>query len=123
MSELKIDETSTASGELASVFLRIDDGVVSLVDERGAFALPSNAVDAVMRRYGMPFDESDSQRITRVASLDLGNATLHHVRHLARFDVIARDWLVYERPEHEAMCVLACDVARALAHLARAAVR
>ncbi len=117
---LKIDETRTPTGELSSVFLRIDDDALSLVDERGSFALPSGALEVVMRRYGAPFDDSDSRRLTRIASLVLGHGhALHHVRHLAPFDVIARDWLVYEHPDRERVCVLACDAARALTHLAR----
>lgn len=121
MSALKIDESATPSGAVTSVILRIDDGVMSLVDESGAHALPENALDAVMRRYGMPFDASDSRRVTRVASLDLGDGrALHHIQHLARFDVIALDWLVYEKPSQDALCVMARDAARALAHLANA---
>jgi hypothetical protein len=119
---LKIDETRAPTGELTSVSLRVDDGVLSLVDEHGTFALPRNALEVVMRRYGTPFDDADARRLTHVASLALGDGrSLHHIRHLAPFDVIARDWLVYEEPDRERVCVLAVEVTRALTHLARAA--
>jgi hypothetical protein len=117
---LRIHETTKESGALASVFVRVDDGVVSIVDDEGTFALPDGAIRTVMTRYGAPLEPTE--RVTRIATLDLGDrATLHHVRHLARYDVIARDYLVYETSNREALCALAHNVARALSHLAHAA--
>jgi len=46
---------------------------------------------------------------------------LRHVRHLAGYDVIARDYVVYESPDHETSCALAATVSAALLHLGRAA--
>jgi hypothetical protein len=43
------------------------------------------------------------------------------VRHLAGYDVIGRDYIVYEEPQSEALCALAATVAAALLHLGRAA--
>jgi hypothetical protein len=117
---LRIHETTKDNGEFTSVFLRVDDGVASIVDDDGAFALPDGAIRTVMTRYGAPLEPTE--RVTRIATLDLGDgATLHHVRHLALYDVIARDYLVYETSNREALCVLAYNVARALTHLAHAA--
>jgi hypothetical protein len=73
-----------------------------------------------MVRYGAPFDP-DVQS-TAVGTLALpGAASLRHVRHLAGYDVIARDYLVYEEPGLERLCVMATTVAGALRHLGLAA--
>jgi hypothetical protein len=54
--------------------------------------------------------------------LDLGDGrVLRHIRHLGRYDVIARDYLTYSVPTQEPLCALATTVAGALAHLGRAA--
>ncbi len=117
---LKIHETTMQDGSLSPVFVRAEADVLTLVNERGAFALPDGALDAVMARFGAPVE--DGTKLVEVASLELGSAgRLRHVRHLARFDVIAKDWLVYERSGHAPVCALATTVAGALDHLARAA--
>jgi len=117
---LKIHETIGPSGEAVSTYLGIANGVLALVREGGSFALPRGAVEAVMTRFGAPLEASE--RLAPVASLELGGGgLLRHVRHLARFDVIARDYLVYESPGSEPLCALATTVAGALEHLARAA--
>ena len=60
-----------------------------------ASALPARALEAVMARYGAPFDPEAA--IAVAGTLDLGDGRrLLHVRHLAGYDVIARDYLVYE---------------------------
>jgi hypothetical protein len=120
---MKIHETTKADGSLAAVELRIVDGEVVLEMEEGAFELPDEALERVMQRYGAPIE--DGTKLTDVDAIDLGggDARLRHVRHLARYDVIAKDWLVYERKGQEALCALANTVAGALVHLARAAAR
>lgn len=119
---LKIHEATTADGGLAAVHLRVVDGDLEIVTDDGAFALPDGALERVMTRYGAPMEEGE--KLVEVAALDVGGgARLRHVRHLARFDVIAKDWLVYERDGAEALCALANTVAGALVHLARAAAR
>lgn len=117
---LKIHEFILPSGELARVCLRRDDQRLVLVSDDGELALPEGALRAVMVRYGAPFDEqamSQSQ-----GSLELGaGASLRHVRHLAGYDVIARDYLVYSEPGLEAVCAMATNVAGALRYLGLAA--
>jgi hypothetical protein len=77
------------------------------------------ALASVTTRYGAPFDPEAP--ISVVATLDLGDGrALRHVRHLAGYDVIARDYLVYEGAAPEASCALATTIARALEHLAQA---
>ena len=118
---LKVREFTDASGALAAVFLRqaggAPQGALEIVGEGGALALPAGALAAVMARYGAPFDPEAS--ISEVAALPLGDGrTLRHVRHLAGYDVIARDYLVYEAEGAETLCALSATVARALEHLA-----
>lgn len=91
-----------------------------MILDDGERTLPEGALDAVMQKFGAPLEAN--QKLGEVATLDLGGGrSLRHVRHLARYDVIARDWLVYERPGAEPLCAMATTVAGALEHLARAA--
>jgi hypothetical protein len=118
---LKIHETILPSGDTRAVQLILSPGAnVALVAGDETLALPEGAFAAVMRRFGGALEPGES--LVAVASLDLGyGEVLRHVRHLARYDVIARDYLVYERrDEAEALCALATTVAGALEHLARA---
>jgi hypothetical protein len=117
---LKIHEFILPSGELQSVLLERGAEVLKLVADDGALALPQGALRAVMLRYGAPF----SSEVTSLpqGALDLGaGVSLRHVRHLAGYDVIARDYLVYEEPGLDPVCAMATHVAGALRHLALAA--
>jgi hypothetical protein len=116
---LKIHEITTDAGSVRGVFLDESDGVLAIVGDDGIFALPEGALDAVMARFGAPLD-SDSD-VVAVAAMNLtGGRALRHVRHLAKYDVIARDYLVYEVAGSEPLCALATSAAGALDHLARA---
>jgi hypothetical protein len=119
---LKIHETTTPSGELETVLLRVDRNVLTISTADGSFALPGGALEAVMRRFGLAFEPDEA--VVAIATLDLGGGTaLRRVRHLARYDVIARDYLVYEKTGLEPLCALATTVAGALAHLGLSAAR
>ena len=110
---LKIHEFILPSGELASVLLRRDGQRLLLVSDDGELELPTGALRAVMLRYGAPFDEQAMSQ--GQGSLELGaGVSLRHVRHLAGYDVIARDYLVYAEPGLEAVCAMATNVAGAL---------
>lgn len=117
----KIHESSSAAGQLSPVCLRIRAGALEIVSDGGSWPLPPGALGAVLARFGAPFDAD--ARVSEVARLELGSngvrETLRHVRHLARYEVIARDYIVYERPDGE-LCALATTVSAALLHLARA---
>ena len=79
--------------------------------------IPAGALDAVMRRYGKPLAEDVPEPEPVLA---LGNgAVLSTFRHLARFDVIARDY-VYYRPgaDSPGLAALSVTVAAALRFLA-----
>ncbi|MBX3213264.1 MAG: hypothetical protein KF850_14610 [Labilithrix sp.] len=118
--ELKVHETTRPDGALAPVFVVVEAGALGISSEAGTFALPDGALAAVMARYGKPLDASE--RLTFVGGLELGEGrALRHVRHLARYDVVARDFLVYEVAGAEPLCALATTVAGALEHLGRAA--
>jgi hypothetical protein len=121
---LKVHETTRADGSLAPVFLALDRGVLVLTSDQGAMDLPDGSLEAVMARFGKPIEPKEP--LMEIAAMDLGRGrTLRHVRHLATFDVIARDWLVYAVPSEatpsEPLGALAATVAGALLHLARAA--
>jgi len=120
LSRLKVHETTRADGSLSPVFLAVEDGTLAIASEDGTFPLPDGAIDAVMARFGKPLEPSE--RLVHVGALELGaGRALRHVRHLALYDVIARDYLVYEARDREPMCALATTVAGALDHLGRAA--
>ena len=117
---LKVHEITGPSGGLVSIYLRFEGGVLAMVESDEALPLPEGALDAVMTRYGAPLDPA--ARVTPVEALDLGGGrTLRRVRHLAGYDVIARDYLVFDTPDGPALCALATTVTGALAHLGRAA--
>ena len=119
---LKVHETSRADGSLSPVFLEVDDGVLAIISDGGTFVLPEGAVEAVMARFGKPLEPSE--HLVHVGVIELGDGrVLRHVRHLARYDVIARDYLVYDARDREPMCALATTVAGALDHLGQAAAR
>jgi hypothetical protein len=116
---LKIHEFSAPSGELQAIRLRVRDGALELVTGDGAWPLPEGALSAVLARFGAPYD--DAAPIREVARLIVSHAeVLRHVRHLAGYDVIARDYLVYEAQGSEPLCALSATVSAALLHLARA---
>jgi len=121
-SMLKIHEYISKSGELSAVLLRHVSQKLVLVDGDSELVLPAGALRAVMVRYGAPFDPGAvCQRQGRL-ELD-GGARLEHVRHLAGYDVIARDYLVYAEPGLDPVCAMATNVAGALRHLGLAALR
>jgi hypothetical protein len=116
----RIHEFSSAAGALESVYLRTVEEGLEIVSNDGAWRLPQGALHAVLARFGAPF--AAEAQISSVATLHLPDGeSLRHVRHLAGYDVIGRDYLVYERPNDESLCALAATVAAALLHLGRAA--
>lgn len=123
--KLAIDERTETDGTLARTYLVREDGSLAVELEGAApesHLLPEGVLDAVMTRFGKPLEPTE--KLTEVASLDLGDGgRLRHVRHLARYDVIALDYLVLERPGEEPLVAIATTVAGALVHLGRAASR
>lgn len=121
---LKIHELTSATGALEGVFLRVVEAETTLeiVEPEGALPLPAGVLEQVMQRYGAPFDPD--AHIEVIGELALGEGRrLRHVRHLAGYDVIARDYLVLDVAEAESLCALGTTVAGALQFLAHAAQR
>jgi hypothetical protein len=119
---MKIHEFTLENGSLAPVDLAIHRGALFLTRENVTRAIPAGALAAIMKRYGAPLDEGAKFR--EVDALELGpGERLRHIRHVDFYDVIARDYLVYEAPGREPTCAMATTVAGALEHLARAATR
>lgn len=114
-----IHESTRADGSLERISLSERDSILFLVDDDGEHALPEGALEAVMVRYAKPLEVPMTNVVD---TLELSNGTkLTRFRHLATYDVIARDYIAYETPENEAVCELATAVTAALSHLARAA--
>jgi len=114
-----VGERTMPDGSLAPVTLAIDgDRAVLSLHNTHIGELPIEAIDVVMRRYGKPLDPSVAVPEGGLALGEVGR--LVHIRFLARYDVIARDWLVLVRPNEEPLAELAVSVVAALEHLASA---
>lgn len=121
--DMKVHESTSPDGQLLPVFLVLDEGGLGITAEEATLPLPEGALAAVMARFGAPLEPDEAPKLVDVDRLDLGEGrTLRHVRHLAQWDVIARDYLVYDAHDgSEPSCALATTVTGALQHLARAA--
>ncbi|HSO37745.1 MAG TPA: hypothetical protein VLT33_34700 [Labilithrix sp.] len=97
--------------------LSADGGALTLIVGGEARPLPDGALAAVMRRFGKPL-EMDAPPAEETLDLGDGHA-LSRFRFLRRYDVIARDYLVYVAPGAEPSCEMATAVTAALEHLAR----
>ena len=119
---MKIHEVTLDSGELSPVELTRHRESLFLTHENVTRPIPDGSIAAIMKRYGAPLDAG--AKFHEVDALELGpGERLRHIRHLDFYDVIARDYLVYEAPGLEPSCARAITVAGALEHLARAATR
>jgi hypothetical protein len=114
---LKIHETLGENGQRQSIYLKVSDGELVLIEDERHVAISSVILFTVFERYGKPLDAT-----TRLdgAKIELGNGVfVHHLRHLAKFDVIGRDYLVLVRPGKEPLAELAISISGALLHLTR----
>jgi hypothetical protein len=119
---LTIDERVRDDGTLETIRLdRASGGLEVSVGAEPAVALTLHALERVMDRYARPLADDVRAEGPRL-ELDDGRA-LVMLRHLARYDVIARDFLVFERPGAPAVAELATSIAAPIVHLARAARR
>ena len=114
---ITLHEHTGDAGELVRTQLAAEDGELTLVVGGEASPLPQGAIAAVMRRFGKPLEvEAPPAEET----LDLGDGhSLARFRFLRRYDVIARDYLVYLAPGAEPLCEMPTAVTAALDHLAR----
>lgn len=106
--------------ERQRVTLMVDaEGDLVLGDGQADVVLPYGLLFKVFERYGKPLDSSIA---LPQQGLDLGGGVqLFALRHLARFDVIAKDYVVLSRPGEEPLCELSVSIAGALSHLAHLA--
>jgi len=121
-------ETHQESGETARVWL--DGGASGLTLRREGFGpepellpLVPGAVQRVMLRYGgVPSEDLVSTVENLAAALTLEDqSTLSTFRFRPRYDVIAKDYIVWRCSGESARLELAVSVAAALTHLGRAA--
>ena len=119
MPEITIHETESPAGERVRTRLSFDGGRLAVAVGEKVMALPDGALEAVMKRFGKPL-AADEREMMIDERLELGEGrSLVRFRFLARYDVIARDFLVLYTPGAEPLCELATSVAAALDHLAR----
>jgi hypothetical protein len=116
---LTIDERIQEDGTRETVTLDVEAEELVITVGAEHIRLPVEALDRVMARYGKPLAP---EILLDGPFLDAGGGrVLHRLRHLARYDVIARDFLVWSTPGHEPVAELAVSVTAALLHLAKAA--
>jgi hypothetical protein len=125
---LIIHERVLTDGKSERTWLEVEGGRLSLgsdgaINGDAGHAGANQAIvelgvlDAVMKRYGRPLAEDI---IASGPTLELeGGRTLSLLRHRARYDVIAKDFLVYQVPGHEPVAELAASVTAALTYLVR----
>jgi hypothetical protein len=117
LATITLHEHTSEAGELVRTQLTADDFELALVVGGETWPLPEGAIAAVMRRFGKPLEVGAPPA---EETLDLGGGcALVRFRFLRRYDVIARDYLVYLAPGAEPLCEMATAVTAALDHLAR----
>lgn len=120
--QILLDEHLRDDGGVDRTFLRADGDELALAEPDGVRPLPGGALAAVFARFGGELAEGLA--VPEEGALDLADGTrIAPLRHLARYDVIARDYLVYSSPGSVPKVALAVTIAGALRHLARAAER
>lgn len=113
---LLLDERILADGTHARSFARLVGDRVQIVDDDGTNGeLSVAALDRVMTRYGRPLDPEIGRDGESLALP--GGYTLRRLRHHAPVDATGRDYLVWERPGSEPLCVVATMVTAALRYL------
>jgi len=113
---LLLDERILPDGSHTRTFASLAGERVAIRDEDGtAGELSVGALDRVMQRYGRPLD--DGVALTGDALALPGGFALRRLRHHAAVDAEARDYLVWERPDGEPLCVIAKMVTAALRYL------
>jgi hypothetical protein len=113
---LLLHERVLPDGSLERTWLEVDRGVLYLrFDDSDPKQVPLAMLEAVMKRYGKPLAE---EIVVTGPTLALdGGTSLRLFRHLALYDVIAKDYLVYEIPGQEPIAELAASVTAALSYL------
>jgi hypothetical protein len=113
---LLLDERIRADGQIARTWGSPAGTRLALADDDGTHGeLSLQALDRVMCRYGRPLEPGID---LSTEALDLGDGhRLSRLRYRAAVDADGRDYLVWERPGHPALVVLATHVTAALRYL------
>ncbi len=113
---LLLDERIRGDGTRARSWAERAGDRVRISDDDGAGGeLSIAALDRVMCRYGRPLDPDI---VLDGEALELaGGHRLRRLRHHAPVDATGRDYLVWERPEHEPLAVVATMATAALRYL------
>jgi hypothetical protein len=116
MQRLLLDERITADGRHIRTWATLDSGKLHVGDDGGSSGpLPMAALDRVMCRYGRALDPAID---LAGECLELGDGRrLRRLRHHAPVDALARDYLVWERPDEEPLAVIAAHATAALRYL------
>jgi hypothetical protein len=115
---LLLHESLSVDGARQTVELGVEGESLLVIIDGEAKAIPREALDHVMDRYGKPLEAGTA---LTGPTLDLGHGvTLQTLRHKTFFDVIARDFVVLTRPGKEPLCELSTAISAVLAHLAHA---
>lgn len=113
---LLLDERILADGSHARTYASLAGDHVRIDDEGGPTGeLSVAALDRVMVRYGLPLEPG-----IRAGgdALELGDGRrLRRMRYHAVVDAEARDYLVWERADHEPIAVIATHATAALRYL------
>jgi hypothetical protein len=118
MGPLLIYEWTADGGGTEALLVSFEHQALVVHVEGRKVALPVEALARVMERYGKPLDDTVK---LEGPTLDLGaHGSLRRIRHRGFYDVIARDFIVWERPEGEPLVEMATAVSAALGHLALA---
>jgi hypothetical protein len=117
---LTIHEWLGDDGASETVALDAEGGELAVrVGREAPVRLPILALERVMERYGKPLADGIAADGPK---LELGDGrALCRIRHRGRYDVIARDFLVWTVPGREPLAELAVAISGALVHLANAA--
>lgn len=113
---LLLDERILADGRRARTHASVDGERVLIEDDDGAAgALSVPALDKVMTRYGRELDPDVA--LTGDALELPGGYRLRRLRYHAIVDAEARDYLVWERPDHAPLAVIAPMATAALRYI------
>jgi hypothetical protein len=117
-SRLLVDQRALPDGTYTRTFLETRDGALVLcIDDEIEAEISVEIFAAVIRRYGKPL--ADEVTVTG-DRLDLPRGdSLVLLRHLATYDIIAKDYLVYTCPPDPPIAELATSIAGALTYLVR----
>ena len=114
---LLLHERTLPEGALEKTWLEAEHGALFFhVEGITKTEVPLAMLDTVMRRYGKPL--ADDVPVGGPC-LEIEGRTLSVLRYRPRYDVIARDYLVYRAGEQSPIAELATAVTGALAYLLR----